>query len=61
MGMCEILILTTLFKADKVKGKAKCICAEWAAWFDEELMQQQVMLVLSVFVSWMVMLFWGEV
>lgn len=61
MGLGEILILTTLFEADKVKGKAERICAEWAAWFGEELMQQQLTLVLSVFVTWMVMFFWREV
>lgn len=61
MRMCEILILTTLFKADKVKGKAGCICAEWAAWSGEELRQQQLMLVFSFFVTWMVMLLWREV
>lgn len=37
MGVCEILILTTLFKTVKVKDKAQCICAEGAAWSDDEL------------------------
>lgn len=50
MGAREILI-SNLLKTDKVKGKAQCVCAEGAAWSDDGLMQQQLTLVFSVFVT----------